>query len=57
MPEKGTIDAVIILGRIQEYLAKQEKLYKRFVDLEESFHEDTSRGMGNEKERNSRSFG
>ena len=34
MPGKGTIDAVLILKRIQEeYLAKQNKLYMCFVDL------------------------
>ena len=38
MPGKGTIDAVLILARMQEeYLAKQEKLYMYFVDMEEEF--------------------
>ena len=37
MPGKGTIDAVFILRCIQEYLAKQKKLYMCFVDLEKAF--------------------
>ena len=36
MPGKGTIDAIFIL-RIQEYLAKQNKLYMCYVDLEKAF--------------------
>ena len=36
IPVKGTIDAVIILRRIQEeYIAKQKKLYMCFVDRQE----------------------
>ena len=55
----GTIDAVFILGRIQEeYLAKQRKLYMCLVDLEKAFDSSEERyGMGNEKERYSRSIG
>ena len=37
MPGEGTIDAVFILRRIQEYLPKQKKLYMCFVDLEKAF--------------------
>ena len=38
MPGKGTIEAVFILRRIQEeYLARQQKLYMCFVDLEKAF--------------------
>ena len=38
MPGKGTIDAVFILRRIQEeYLAKQQRLYMCFANLEEAF--------------------
>ena len=38
MPCKGTIDAVVILRRLQEqYLDKEKKLYICFVDLEKAF--------------------
>ena len=38
MPERGTIDAVFILRRMQEeYHAKGRKLYMCFVDLENAF--------------------
>ena len=38
MPEKGTIDAVFILRRLQEeYRDKDKKLYICFVDLEKAF--------------------
>ena len=38
MPGKGTIDPVFILRRLQEeYLDKEKKFYKCFVDLEEAF--------------------
>ena len=38
MPERGTIDAVFILRRMQEtYHAKGKKLCMRFVDLEKAF--------------------
>ena len=38
MPEKGTIDAVFILIRMQEeYHAKGKRLYMCFVDLEKAF--------------------
>ena len=38
MPERGTIDAVFILRRLQEeYHAKGKKLYMCFVDLEKVF--------------------
>ena len=59
MPEKGTIDAVFILRRMQEeYHAKRKNLYV-FCKHIESFCWSTkeSVGMGNEEERNTRSFG
>ena len=38
MPERGTIDAVFILRRMQEeYHAKGKKLYVCFVDLDKGF--------------------
>jgi len=38
MPEKGTIDALFILRRLQEeYLAVDKQLYMCFVDLEKAF--------------------
>ena len=38
MPERGSIDAVFILRRMQEkYHAKVKKLYMCFVDLEKAF--------------------
>ena len=38
MPERGTIDAVFILRRMQEeYHAKGKNLCMRFVDLEKAF--------------------
>ena len=38
IPERGTIDAVFILRRIQaEYIDKGKKLYMCFVDMRESF--------------------
>ena len=38
MPEKGIIDAVFIMKRMQEeYHAKGNKLYICFVDLEKAF--------------------
>ena len=37
MPGKGSIDAVLILRRLQEYLDKEKKLYMCFVDLEKAF--------------------
>ena len=38
MPERGTIDAVFILRRLQEeYHAKIKKLFMCFVDLEKAF--------------------
>ena len=37
MPERGTIDAMFILRRLQEeYNAKGKKLYICFVDLEKA---------------------
>ena len=59
MSGKGTIDAVFILRQIQdEYLAKQKKLCMCFVDLEKAFDgSNESCGIGNEKERYSRSIG
>ena len=59
MPCKARIDAVFILRRIQEeYLAKQQKLYMCFADLEKAIDSsEKSCGMGNETERYSRSIG
>ena len=59
MPERGTIDAVFILRRMQEeYYAKGKKLYMCFVDLEKAFDSyGESVGMGIEEERNTISFG
>ena len=38
MPDKGTIDAVLILRWLQEeYVDKEKKLYMCFVDLEKAF--------------------
>ena len=38
MPVNGTIDAVFIIGSLQEkYHAKGKKLYMCFVDLEKAF--------------------
>ena len=37
MPGKGSIDAVLILRRLQEYLDKEKKLYMCFVDLDKAF--------------------
>ena len=38
MPERGTIDAVFTLRRLQEeYLAKGKKLYVHFVGLDKAF--------------------
>ena len=38
MPERGTIDAVFILRRLQEvYHAKGKKQYMCFVDIEKAF--------------------
>ena len=58
MSERGTIDAVFILSRLQEvYHANGLKLYMCFVDLEKAFDSaKESVGMGNEEERNTRSF-
>ena len=59
MPERGTTEAVFILRRLQvEYYAKGKKLYLCFVDLEKAFDRVLrSVGMGNEDEKNTRSFG
>ena len=37
MPDKGTINAVFILRRLQEEYLDKEKLYMCFVDLEKAF--------------------
>ena len=38
MPERGTIDVVFVLRRMQEeFHAKGKKLYMCFVDLEKAF--------------------
>ena len=53
--ERGTIDAVLILRRMQEeYRAKGKMLYMCFLELEKAFD---SVGMVIEEERNTRSFG
>ena len=60
MPERGTIDAVFIMRRLQEeYHAKGKKLYMCFEDLKKAFVRVPRKviGMGNEEERNTRSFG
>ena len=59
MPERGTIDAVFILRRMQEeYQVKGKKLYMCFVDLEKAFDSAKENvGMGIEEERKTRSFG
>ena len=60
MPERGTIDAVFILRRKQEdYHAIGKKLYMCFVYLENVFDIVPRKvlDMGNEEERNTRSFG
>ena len=47
MPGKGTIDAVLILKRLQEeYLDKEKKLYMCFVDLEKAFDRVLRRVLG-----------
>ena len=59
MLERGTIDAVFMLRRLQEvYHAKVKTLYV-FCGTRESFWQTTknSAGMGNEKGRNTRCFG
>ena len=59
VPGKDTIDAVFILRILEEYLAIQKKLHMCFVDLDEGIWQSSeeSHGMGNEKEKNSRSIG
>ena len=59
MPESGAIDAVFILRRLQEkYHANGKRLYMCFVDLKKASDiVPSSVGMGNEEERNTRSFG
>ena len=38
MPEKGTVDAIFIVRRMQEeYQKKDKKLYMCFVDMEKAF--------------------
>ena len=38
MPERGTIDAIFVLRRMQEeYHAKGKKLYTNFVQIEKAF--------------------
>ena len=42
MPERGTVDVVLILRRMhEEYHAKGKKLYMCFVNLEKAFHRET----------------
>ena len=56
-PERGTINAVFILKRLQEeHHAKGKKLCMCFVDLETAF-DKACVGMSNEEERNTISFG
>ena len=58
MPVGGQIDAVFILRRKQEdYHAKGKKLYMFLVHLKKTLDIVSSVGMGNEEERNTRSFG
>ena len=57
MPDRGTIDAVFIMIRMQvEYHVKEKKLYMCFVHLEDRQRTEESVGMGNEEERNTTSF-
>ena len=58
MPERGTIDTVFILRRMQEeYHVWGKKLYMCLVDLEKAFYRVPKErfGMGIEEERNTRS--
>ena len=60
MPEKGIIDAVFIMKRMQEeYHAKGNKLYICFCGPRESIclSNKESVAMGFEEERNTTSFG
>ena len=41
MPERGTIDAVILRRMQEEYHAKGKKLYTCFVDLEKALDRET----------------
>ena len=46
MPERGTIDNVFILRRMQEeYHAKVKKMYMCFVDIEKAFDRDPRKVM------------
>ena len=59
IPERGTVDAVFILRKLQEeYYDKEKKLYM-FCGPRESFCQSTqeSAGIGIEEERNTRHFG
>ena len=51
MPDKGTVDTVFFLRRLQyEYCAKGKKLYVCFVDLKKTVTECRENvGMGNEE--------
>ena len=59
MPQRGTIDPVFLMRRMQEeYHAKRKMLYMCLVDKEKAFDiVPRSVGMGIEEERNNRSLG
>ena len=59
MSERGTFDAVSVLRRMQEMCNAEEKKSYMFCGPRESFCRSTkvNDGMGNEEERNTRSFG
>ena len=59
MPERGTIDAMFILRRLQkEHNANGKKLYVCSVDLEKALDRVPREGaeMGDVEERNTRRF-
>ena len=37
MPGKGTVDAIFIVRKMEEYQKKDKKLYMCFVDIEKAF--------------------
>ena len=60
MPERGTIDAIFILRRMQEeYHTKGKKIVYVFCGPRESLSQSTKQsvGMGIAKEKNTKSFG
>ena len=59
MPERGTIDAVLILRRMQEeHIAKEKRLYMCLMDLEKAFERVLRKVLENGifEERNTRNF-